>query len=621
MTLGNGLNAALSGLRAAQQALALTSGNIANAGTPGHARRLHAQEAVVAGTSGAGVRSLTPQRAVDDYLVRQSRMQEGALAHSGVLAELRTRLEQGVLATRSDGGDLAGRIASLAGRLETLAAAPADPVARSAALAGIIETGRGIDAGMAELRMLRGEMDARIGDSVGKINGALAALERLNGQIAQRGEDAGLADRRDTLLASLATEIDIAPFQRPDGTVAVFTGSGKILLDGQARQVHHAPVGTIAAETRFGEIAIYRRDQLDAGGVPRAGESGEVLVGAGLRAEPPPELAGAPEPLRILSSVRGGALAGFLEARDTALPALGDQLGELAAVLRHGLNAAHNASTALPPPARLEGSRSDFTGYDPGMAGGTARLAVVDQATGEVVRLLDLPLAGATPADLAATIDAGLAGIGRAALAPGGGLEIETTQPGLGLALDENDSRIPLADAAGHGWSYGFAHYFGLNDLVEPSSADGTGLRLRPDIAADANLLASARLSLLAGPPPGGSLGGAGDNRGAQALARALQTPLATVSRGGLAGQPATAGDYAARIQALATSAAAAAAQETDDHAAIAGALKERVASVSGVNIDEELGKLMLYQQAYVAAARVVSITSDLLDELGRMAR
>lgn len=45
-------------------------------------------------------------------------------------------------------------------------------------------------------------------------------------------------------------------------------------------------------------------------------------------------------------------------------------------------------------------------------------------------------------------------------------------------------------------------------------------------------------------------------------------------------------------------------------------ALEARAASVSGVNLDEEMSRLMQFQQAYTVAARVVSIMDELLDDL-----
>jgi flagellar hook-associated protein 1 FlgK len=49
--------------------------------------------------------------------------------------------------------------------------------------------------------------------------------------------------------------------------------------------------------------------------------------------------------------------------------------------------------------------------------------------------------------------------------------------------------------------------------------------------------------------------------------------------------------------------------------------LSTRAAAISGVNLDEELSRLVLYQQAYTVAARIVQITDSLFDELLNIAR
>ena len=54
---------------------------------------------------------------------------------------------------------------------------------------------------------------------------------------------------------------------------------------------------------------------------------------------------------------------------------------------------------------------------------------------------------------------------------------------------------------------------------------------------------------------------------------------------------------------------------EANDRA-LADDLSARRAEVSGVNLDEELSRLVLYQQAYSVSARLISITNDLFDEL-----
>ena len=59
----------------------------------------------------------------------------------------------------------------------------------------------------------------------------------------------------------------------------------------------------------------------------------------------------------------------------------------------------------------------------------------------------------------------------------------------------------------------------------------------------------------------------------------------------------------------------------TSNQDAVRGALDNRRDQVSGVSIDEEVGNLILQQQAYTAAARVITTAQEnirtLLDLLG----
>ncbi len=48
----------------------------------------------------------------------------------------------------------------------------------------------------------------------------------------------------------------------------------------------------------------------------------------------------------------------------------------------------------------------------------------------------------------------------------------------------------------------------------------------------------------------------------------------------------------------------------------VVATLEERRGSLSGVSIDEEVTNLIRYQRAYQAAARVISIADDLMEQL-----
>ena len=66
MSLNAVLSNALSGLAVAQNALSVTSNNVANVNTEGYTRKLAQQEAVVIDGRGAGARALATTRAVDE---------------------------------------------------------------------------------------------------------------------------------------------------------------------------------------------------------------------------------------------------------------------------------------------------------------------------------------------------------------------------------------------------------------------------------------------------------------------------------------------------------------------------------------------------------------------------
>src|SRR5690606_32393126 len=165
--------------------------------------------------------------------------------------------------------------------------------------------------------------------------------------------------------------------------------------------------------------------------------------------------------------------------------------------VRFALNAAHNDGTPWPPPAQLSGSRTDLAAFAGATRSGLATIAVVDRADGSTLAAFQIDLgAAADEAALAAQIDAGLGALGSAAIGPDGNLEISLADPGQGIAIAEGDSRITITDAAGRSRDYGFAHYFGLNDLFVLNGSRPSTLALRPDIANDPGRLSSGRLDV-----------------------------------------------------------------------------------------------------------------------------
>ena len=102
---------------------------------------------------------------------------------------------------------------------------------------------------------------------------------------------------------------------------------------------------------------------------------------------------------------------------------------------------------------------------------------------------------------------------------------------------------------------------------------------------------------------------GEGDNRNALAL---IQLQSADV----LAGESASLGEVYGQLIARVGSQAAASGIDLEASSSLLDVTNARVASVSGVNLDEEAAKLIEFQQAYSASAQVISVARDLFNTL-----
>ena len=628
MSLSAVLANALSGLNVAQQALSVTANNVSNTNTPGYSRKILNQEAVVLGGRGAGVRSTDIARITDEFLTKEIRRQSGIFGRSDAALRYQDLLQLAFSAP-GDNRDVAVQIGKLQVALYALANNPEAPAPGLEVLSAIDELSRTLGGLADQVQVLRGEADQEIGRVVDAVNTEVQSVHALNveiGRLAHLGQiNPELLDRRDVLIRGLAEKIDIRTYPQGDGALALYTAGGETLLDSTPRVLIHAPASLVASDTTFPAIAIFREGQLHPlTGDPLDPTAGIELVSAGVRSVLTPELqndAVADADQQIVSRVTGGRLAGLLEIRDQTLPNLNDQLQELAAALRFALNAAHNDASAVPPPAQLSGSRTDLTDFAAATRSGTATFAVIDHTDGST--LLAFQIDVGAPADevaLAAQINAALGAFGTAAIGVDGNLEITLAASGQGIAIAEGDTSITITDAAGRDRDYGLSHYFGLNDLLVGSGSQDSDFEVRADIADDAFLLATARLDVAVGPLTA-TLGGRGDNRGAQALADALSAELPMLARGGLSARSVTLATYAGAVISRSAVLAKSAEHTASQDRALNEQLAYRAAAISGVNLDEEMARMVELQQAYSVAARLVAVTDELFDELLSLAR
>ena len=139
-------------------------------------------------------------------------------------------------------------------------------------------------------------------------------------------------------------------------------------------------------------------------------------------------------------------------------------------------------------------------------------------------------------------------------------------------------------------------------------------LEVRTEIADDPTLVARGTLSLTAAATEDGIV--SGDGTAANNIAGRFDTQLDFATYGGIAGTSSTISGYASQMLSLQASLAAEAKNQFEFNSAYLESLKFRSDGEKGVNLDEELSELVILEQAFNAAARIVSVVDAMFDEL-----
>ena len=230
---------------------------------------------------------------------------------------------------------------------------------------------------------------------------------------------------------------------------------------------------------------------------------------------------------------------------------------------------------------------------------------------GRAIETLSITPSGTTMADLVSQLNAsgtGLGAYGSFALGSDGAL---TFTSGSGFEAYRFELQQDSTERGSTG--VGFSDLFGFGGA---SAERARSMGLASAVTADANRFASASLDITGTTVPGDLVLATGDNRGAFAIQALVNEPYTFGAAGGLAATAATLGDYAAGLASDMGLRAATA----EGFAADAGALKNDVLlrrdEVQGVNLDEEMANVIIYQQAYNASARMIQAAQELFDTL-----
>lgn len=226
------LSLGLSGLNAYRVSLAAVGENVANAETPGFARRTVRLQETMGGTGQdpvyrdefrfGGVRAVAVQRAWDMFKAAESRHAAAATGRGAVRAQWLGAVETALDASSAGVG---ARLTSFFNAADTLAASPSDTLNRTQMLLALEDAaGAFRNAGTALTRVSSSINDAA-GLDVTDLNQALSTLADVNRTLLSAAPGgtsrAALEDQRDQLIDKIASNIDVQVTISDRGTATV----------------------------------------------------------------------------------------------------------------------------------------------------------------------------------------------------------------------------------------------------------------------------------------------------------------------------------------------------------------------------------------------------------------
>jgi flagellar hook-associated protein 1 len=642
------LSIGLTGLNAAQASLTTTSHNITNANVTGYTRQQVVQGTQTplftgAGFFGQGTQVQTVKRIYDQFLENQTMAADAAHSKSSTYYNEIAQIDN-LLGDETVG--LSSAITSYFNSVQSVASNPSDISARQSMLSFAEALANRFQALNSRMDEIRAGVETQISSTVDNINTLAKQLADVNQQIlvaqsAGPGVPANdLLDKRNALIQELNRNVQVSTTTESNGSISVFIGSGQPLVVGSSTY-------TLTASTSDTDPK-----KLDIGIQLLNGKSTKVSE----------------------SMITGGTLAGLLSFRSEALDEAQNALGRIAVGMTETFNAQHKLgvdlngamggnfftplsgavqnlpafSTGTVSTAQLSMSYTDvnklttndyvlsFDGTNYNMTrttdgvsvySGTALPSNVDgisisltsgsiaagdrfliqptryAAANVSVAIQDTRLiaAGAPITTSAASSNAGTASISQGSVVSGTGISASTPHIGdITVTFDSASNSFVLGGAVSGTLAY--------NPVSDASGKTFT--------------LASPNISFqISGAPKNGDTftitsndSGVSDGRNAVALGN-LQT-----TKNMLGGSATYATAYSQIVSKIGTQTHAAEVNVETQQTLLEQAQAAQQA-VSGVNLDEEAANLLRYQQAYQAAARVMSTAQTLFEAVLEIAR
>lgn len=257
------LNSGSRALLANQMALQTAGNNIANVNTPGYSRQKLVLETVEgqftgAGYIGNGVTASTIQRNFSEFLTRQATLASSTQSADSKRHDMLKQLE-GMFATGK--GGLGAAIGDMLNAFSDVVTAPTDLTARTVVLTRIDETAARMRSTSLRLDDLVQGIGQELDQKVTAINSLTKSIGQINAEITRttgNGQPPNdLLDRRDQLIRDLNQYVQTTSIAAADGSIGLFIGGSQSVVLG----ANFTPVSIVTddyGDTEKSKLAITR---------------------------------------------------------------------------------------------------------------------------------------------------------------------------------------------------------------------------------------------------------------------------------------------------------------------------------------------------------------------------
>jgi flagellar hook-associated protein 1 len=639
-------NTAVSGLIAFQNALAVTSNNIANANTPGYSVENPNFTARIPDSSaglsiGNGVDVTSINRAYNQFAVDQLRAGSGALGQQNAYLGIANQVDNAI---GSSTNGVSGALTSFFNSWQTLSSDPTSTSNRQQVLAQAQNLASSLNSTATQLNVLNGNVNTQINGTVTTINSLTSQIAQLNQTIVVQTADNGgqppnsLLDQRDQLLTQLASLTNVKTTTEANGSIDVFVGNGQGLVVGNQ-------VTQLGTKTN-----PYDATQVD------------ITLGTGAGQQV------------ITNSVGGGQLGGLLQVTSQLIAPTLNALGQVATGLAVAVNGQQAAGldqngalgkpifSLLPPQALGSATNTgtasvtanpvtaatvgqittsnyvlSFTGgaWSATVAGSGQPVAITGAGTvASPLSFAGLSLVvGGAPAN-------GDSFLVEPTAATASSLAVTLTNPAGIAAASPLQSSTAIANTSNATIGTPTTPVPGDPSLLMPATINflspttytvttnttpstsvtsavltlpGSGIITAPAVAGVAGSGGGWSVTISGAPKAGDSFSvapsGSGDDTNALAMS-ALQ------SRGVLSGGTIGLGAAYASLVGLVGSQTQQATSAQAAQQAVVTQAQQTVSNISGVNLDEEAANMLQWQEAYSAAAKVVTTADSMFNTL-----